>query len=87
MSTPDNRLKFNHVIWRQGHVLETRTTRLWSKQTLEQVSRIERRCAFAYFCAHDEGRSRELVYQFDSAEECAKAVNEHNKALAEALSK
>uniref|UniRef100_UPI004048297E hypothetical protein n=1 Tax=Shewanella baltica TaxID=62322 RepID=UPI004048297E len=87
MSTPDNRLTFNDVIWSQGHVLETRTTRLWSKQTLEQVSRIERRCAFAYFYAHDEGRSRELVYQFDSAEECAKAVNEHNKALAERLSK
>ncbi|MBP7996964.1 MAG: hypothetical protein KAY89_02525 [Thiopseudomonas sp.] len=87
MSAPDNRLKFNDVIWSQGHVLETRTTRLWSKQTLEQVSRIERRCAFAHFYFHDEGRSRELVYQFDSAEECAKAVNEHNKALAEALSK
>ncbi|MGI2095485.1 hypothetical protein [Shewanella glacialipiscicola] len=87
MSTPDNRLKFNNVHWTQGRVLETRTTRRWSKPTLEQVSRIERRTAFAHFYAHDEGRSRELVYQFDSAEECAKAVREHNKVLAEALPK
>ena len=87
MSTPDNRLTFNDVPWQQGRVLSTRHTLRWSKQELEKFTRIERRTAFAHFYVHDEGRSRELVYQFDSAEECAKAVNEHNKALAEALSK
>ncbi|MCS6232688.1 hypothetical protein G3488_17735 [Shewanella baltica] len=87
MSTPDNRLKFNDVLWQQGRVLETRTTRRWCKQDLDRISRAERRTAFAHFYVHDEGRSRELVYQFDSAEECAKAVNEHNKSLAEALPK
>ncbi|MGE6315878.1 hypothetical protein ACQKC1_08830 [Shewanella baltica] len=87
MSTPDNRLTFNDVPWQQGRVLSTRHTLRWSKQELEKVTRIERRTAFAHFYAHDEGKSRELVYQFDSAEECAKAVNEHNKALAERLSK
>ncbi|MGR3969265.1 hypothetical protein [Shewanella sp. 1180_01] len=87
MSTPDNRLTFNDVPWQQGRVLYTRHTRRWSKQELEKVTRIERRTAFAHFYAHDEGRSRDLVYQFDSTEECEKAVNEHNKALAERLSK
>ncbi|MGI2056228.1 hypothetical protein ACRN9T_03395 [Shewanella baltica] len=87
MSTPDNRLTFKDVPWQQGRVLSTRHTRRWSKQELEKVTRIERRTAFVHFYAHDEGRSRELVYQFDSTEECLKAVNEHNKALAERLSK
>ncbi|OUS52963.1 hypothetical protein BM607_003250 [Shewanella sp. SACH] len=87
MSAPDNRLKFNNVPWQQGRVLSTRHTRRWSKQELEKFTRIERRTAFAHFYAHDEGKSRELVYQFDSTEECEKAVNEHNKALAERLSK
>lgn len=87
MSTPDNRLKFKDVHWTQGRVLETRTTRRWSKQELDRFSRIERCSAFAYFYALYDGRGRELVYQFDSAEECAKAVREHNKVLAEALPK
>ncbi|MGI2024835.1 hypothetical protein [Shewanella glacialipiscicola] len=87
MSAPDNRLTFNDVPWQQGCVLSTRHTRRWSKQELEKVTRIERRTAFAHFYAHDEGQGREFVYQFDSAEECLKAVHEHNKALAEALSK
>lgn len=87
MSAPDNRLTFNDVPWQQGCILSTRYTRRCSAQEMLKVSRIERRTAFAHFYVHDEGLSRELVYQFDSAEECEKEVNKHNKALAERLSK
>ena len=85
MKAHDNREKFKDVAWTQGRVLETRTTRRWSKQDIELVSRIERRTAFAHFYSHDQGRSREFVYQFESVEECVSAIKAHNSDLEKRL--
>lgn len=79
--TEDRREEFANVPWRQGCLLETATTKQWPLAERCRAEQEERRQAFVSFHNDDEGRSRELVYVYDSADQCLDAVQEHNAAL------
>ena len=75
----DGAEEFKDTYWTQGQLLMTKVTRRWTKERQERAEFEERKRAFAYFRERDEGRSRVLVAVYDTPEECAAAVAEHNK--------
>lgn len=81
----DRREEFKDVPWQQGVLLSTQMVRRMPADWRAETSASEKRRAFAFFSPFDEGRSREFVFEFETAEECAAAVAEHNRELRERL--
>jgi hypothetical protein len=77
----DRREEFKLEHWQQGRILLTSITKKYSQEVWDQTSATEKRMAFAYFSSSDEGRSRELIYVYDTKEECFSACLEHNFEL------
>lgn len=77
----DRREHWAETPWSQGRLLPTRDVERMSPSWQADAHARERRCAFAYFSGIDDGRSREFVYEYASAEECAAAVHAHNETL------
>jgi hypothetical protein len=80
----DRREEFKNVKWEQGRLLNTWTTNRWTDEQRAESDAVERKMAFAYFSAEDEGRERVFVFKYSTPEECVNAVNEHNSALEKA---
>jgi hypothetical protein len=78
----DKRDNFNDVPWQQGRMLWTATTRRMGAAFHREAQEREARSLFAHFSEQDEGRSRVLLWHFDTAEDCAAAVEKHNRELA-----
>lgn len=51
------------------------------KEWRAEAQERESRCAFAYFSPLDEGRSRQFLYEYQNAADCAAAVAIHNQLL------
>lgn len=66
--------------WQQGRLLHTNRTRQYSKYEWDRYDAEERRMVFRNFDALDEGRSRERIAVFETAEDAARAVRDHNAA-------
>lgn len=79
--THDRREEFKYEEWQQGFLLLTSTTSRWTPEERQVANAREKRCAFVFFSSRDEGRGRELVFEFDSANECAYEVDRHNVGL------
>lgn len=78
----DRRDEFKTVPWQQGHLLYTQQVLRMPKDWQEEAAQSERRRLFAHFYASDQGCGREFLFCFDTAEECAAAVEAHNAELA-----
>ena len=74
----DKREEFKNVMLAQGRLLITWETKRWTAEQRADGDAIERKMAFAYFSAEDEGRGRVCVFVYDTPEECSMAVNTHN---------
>lgn len=74
----DRRKEFKDVPWQQGRLLLTRQTERWSREDQEQADADERKRCFVNFTSFDLGKGRELIFIFDTAEECFDAVTKHN---------
>ena len=77
----DRRKEFVNKPWQQGRVLHTRTTKAWPDEKWREENIREQCCAFVNFGTKDSGRSRELVFKYNSPRECEVAVENHNKLL------
>ncbi len=60
--------------WSQGLVLDTDTTRRWSRSEIGRANEQERRMVFANFTASDEGESRVRVAICESPEDARRIV-------------
>ncbi len=78
----DRRDEFKNAPWQQGRLLYTQPLLRMSKEWQEEAEQSERRRMFAHFHASDLGCGREFLFYFDTAEECAAAVEAHNAELA-----
>ena len=78
----DHRRDFALVAWQQGALLFTSLTARWTAEDRQAAHEREQRQAFAHFSVRDEGRSRQFLYEFPTADECRAAVDEHNRRLA-----
>jgi hypothetical protein len=78
----DRRDEVKNVPWQQGHLLYTQQVLSMPKDWQAAAEQEEQRRLFAHFYASDQGRGRELLFCFDTAEECAAAVEAHNAELA-----
>lgn len=67
--------------WQQGSLLMTRNVMKWGQKDIARAQHDESCRAYIGFSSLDEGRSRTLVCIFNSPEECAKYVNEHNHMI------
>lgn len=81
----DKRDDYKDVPWQQGRMLWTAITRRMPPQFHREAQEREARSLFAHFTAEDEGRGRVFLWQYDTAEECSAAVEQHNRELAERL--
>lgn len=79
----DLRDEYRDVIWQQGVLLQTRTVQRMSAEWRQAASEEEKRGLFAHFSSVDQGRSRVRLWRFETADECATAVEKHNKKLLE----
>jgi len=77
----DRREEFANTPWQQGRLLLTKETARWTEVERKDTDELEHRMAFVGFFAADAGRSRQLVYVFNSTDECAEAVKSHNGSL------
>ena len=77
----DRRQEFANVRWQQGRCLLTDVTRRWPCDERERTDIEEQHRLYANFAYCDEGRSRVLLYVFDTPEECIEAVYQHNNLL------
>lgn len=78
----DRRGEFSSVPWQQGRMLWTARTRRMPPEDQRDAQQHEARSLFAHFTARDQGRGRVLLWRYDTAEECAAAVEQHNCNLA-----
>lgn len=77
-------MKFNKYAlpWKQGTVLRTQITSLWSEKELHRNMLREKRCIYANFQGKDQGRGRELIAEFqeprlaEAVEKMARLVEE-----------
>ena len=81
-SWTDKRDDHMDVPWQQGRMLWTRLTRSIRPEFHGEAQEREARLLFAHFTAEDEGRGRVFLWQYDTAEECAASVEQHNRELA-----
>lgn len=72
MYTPD--------YWQQGRLLYTNRTRWFRQDEWDRYDAEERRMVFRNFDALDDGRSRVRIAVFETAEDAARAVLDHNEA-------
>lgn len=77
----DNRQKYAEIKWVQGYLKLTEKVKQWSQRVRFMTDYEERRRAYINMTAEDEGRSRELVFIYDTPEHCKRAVEEHNEEL------
>jgi hypothetical protein len=77
----DRREEFSNYFWQQGRTLLTPMTKRWTKEELDNNDSSEKCKAFVNFFEKDQGRSRELVYIYNSIEECENAIKNHNNQL------
>lgn len=70
--------------WQQGELLDTWRTSCWPREQRKAAHAREQRWAFAHFNWRDEGRGRQFLFEFQTAEDCRRAVDEHNRKLARA---
>ena len=77
----DRRQEFKDVPWQQGRLLLTNITRRWDEGRRIEEDCFERRMAFVSFSSRDEGRSRILVFRYETPEECAAEVALHNTKI------
>jgi hypothetical protein len=65
--------------WRIGVVLDTPTTRKWTKEEYDEAYELESKSVFSGFSEEDGGRSRRLICFCRSYTEAHRVVVDHNQ--------